>query len=259
MSNMRHDLKIKKLVKKYGLKGYGLYNLILESITENLTTESPVPDLEETCDDIADLYNENSTEINEIACYMINCGLLETDEVTTQLTCNKLYKFLESNQTRSEAIRTMIKAYKERNNSICSLVLDGQRQSQTFVKEQEQEQNKKRIEQEKNKHSEIVSVDLNNDIDEIYKAYPSKCHLDGRSLGKCSKDKTTIKRMLKKYSKYQMIRSIELYLEECLSNEKFKPRFKNFSTFLNQFPDYDLPKVKPDIKKIMKEKYGWED
>ncbi len=40
-ANMRHDIKIKRLINKYGLEGYGLYNLIVESITESLSTAEP--------------------------------------------------------------------------------------------------------------------------------------------------------------------------------------------------------------------------
>jgi uncharacterized phage protein (TIGR02220 family) len=155
---MRHDLKIRKLIRKYGLKGYGLYNLIIESITENLSTNNPIPELEETCDDIAELYNENSTEINEIACFLINIGLLETHELTTKLTCSKIYKFIEASQTRSESIRNMIKSYKNTAESAVyssipektqntTNVQDKSDMSGTFVKEK----NKKRIRKEKEK------------------------------------------------------------------------------------------------------------
>ena len=62
---MRHDVKIKRVISKYGLEGYGLYNLALESITESLSTASPLPDLQETCEDIAEFYNGNTAKINE--------------------------------------------------------------------------------------------------------------------------------------------------------------------------------------------------
>jgi hypothetical protein len=109
---MRHDIKIKRLVKKYGLEGYGLYCLVLESITENLTTENPLPNLQETCEDIADFYNGNTARINEIAAFMLNQGLIELDHVSESIACSKIYKYLEANSTRSEAIRNMIKSYK---------------------------------------------------------------------------------------------------------------------------------------------------
>ena len=123
---MRHDIKIKRLINRYGLKGYGLYNLILESITEKITTESPIPDLQETCDDIAEFYNGNSTEINDMANYMIQQGLFTLDDITGRILCNKLYKFLEQNQTRSKQIRILIKAWKDKQPLLLTDVSDSQ-------------------------------------------------------------------------------------------------------------------------------------
>jgi hypothetical protein len=141
---MRHDVKIKRLISKYGIEGYGLYCLILESIVEKLTTDSPNPDLQETCEDIADFYNGNTAKINEIASFMVNQELLEVDELTTRLTCHKVYKFLEQNQTRSEEIRKLINSYRGKSYTLSETV---SRPSETKVIEK----NKNRIEKEKNR------------------------------------------------------------------------------------------------------------
>ena len=109
---MRHDIKIKRVIAKYGLEGYGLYNLALESITESLCTESPMPDLQETCEDIAEFYNGNTAKINEIMNFMLNQGLFELEEVDGKILCTKLYKFLDTSQTRSVKLRDMINNYK---------------------------------------------------------------------------------------------------------------------------------------------------
>ena len=63
------------MISKYGLEGYGLYNLILESITESLSNDKPLPELHENCEDIAMFYNGNTSKINEMMMYMINQGL----------------------------------------------------------------------------------------------------------------------------------------------------------------------------------------
>lgn len=113
MSNMRNDLKIRRVINKFGLEGYGLYCLILETVVEGLATDSPVPDIQETCSDIAEFYNGDTTKINEIASFIINQGLIEIDEVSERITCNKIYKYLESSQTRSKAIKELIESYKK--------------------------------------------------------------------------------------------------------------------------------------------------
>ena len=113
---MRHDIKIKRLISKYGIEGYGLYNLILESIVEGISTDSPLPDLQETCEDLAEFYNGNTAKIDEIVRFMISQGLFEVEELTGKILCMKIYKFLEQSQTRSKAIRELIGKYKTATN-----------------------------------------------------------------------------------------------------------------------------------------------
>jgi hypothetical protein len=109
---MRNDVKIRRLVKRYGLEGYGLYNLIIETIAESLSTDNPVPELEETAQDIAEQYNGDTAKINDMMSFMLNQGLFEVDEMTGRILCQKMYKFLDKSQTRSEEIRKMIDSYK---------------------------------------------------------------------------------------------------------------------------------------------------
>lgn len=78
------------------------------------------------------------------------------------------------------------------------------------------------------------NTDVDNDfIERVYKLYPSKCPVRGISTGKCSKDKKRIEGLLKTYSKEDIERVITKEVEDKLG--KFP--LKNFSTFLNNFPD----------------------
>lgn len=70
-------------------------------------------------------------------------------------------------------------------------------------------------------------------IDMIYGLYPSKCPKRGSSLGKCSKDKDRIKKLLKTYTKEQ----IEEVVRREVENKYGISYMQNFSTFLNNFPD----------------------
>ena len=140
---MRSDTKIRRLFAKYGLEGYGLYNLILESIAESIETESPLPFLEENCDDIALFYNGNSAKIDEMVRYMIQEGLVTVETTQNRIACYKIYKYLEQSQTRSDKIRELIASYKDSRET-----LDGQKclgLSETKVIEE------KRIEKKKNR------------------------------------------------------------------------------------------------------------
>ena len=93
------------------------------------------------------------------------------------------------------------------------------------------------------------------DINEVYAAYPSKCVITGRTLGKSSSDKRKIERLLRDKTKEQLVKTIQRYVEDC---KRDKVYMKNFSTFLNNLPDYDMSeKPKPveiggyrDMRKI---------
>lgn len=73
-------------------------------------------------------------------------------------------------------------------------------------------------------------------IDRLYALYPGKSETrDGmRSTGKCSKDKHRLAGLLRTHTPEQIERSIKMYLEE--QGGKY---LKNFSTFLNNLPEYE--------------------
>ncbi len=92
------------------------------------------------------------------------------------------------------------------------------------------------IENDKDNNTTINNtIDNNKDIiDEIYKSYPSKCIISKRPTGKSKKCKDKIKRLLKAGQK-DLPDIIKRYVKECEENKTF---MKNFSTFLNNLPDY---------------------
>lgn len=88
----------------------------------------------------------------------------------------------------------------------------------------------------KDEHS-IANVNSNNDdakfIEEIYAMYPAKCPVRNTYLGKSFKDKNRIKTLLKQYSKDEIRKVVKYEVE----SKQGKIMLKNFSTFLNNFPD----------------------
>ena len=84
----------------------------------------------------------------------------------------------------------------------------------------------------RNKDRSIINRSIN--INNIYKSYPSKCPVSKRPTGKCSKNKKQIEALLKKgIDNLEYI--INRYIKECTENKIW---IKNFSTFLNNLPDY---------------------
>ena len=86
--------------------------------------------------------------------------------------------------------------------------------------------------------SNTASADLNTDIDTLYGLYPSKCPKRNVSLGKSFKDKDRIKKLLKTHS-YEMLK---FTIEQEISEKFNKAYMSNFSTFLNNLPDYGYVK-----------------
>jgi hypothetical protein len=112
-TNMRHDLKLERVIEQYGLKGYGLYNYIIESIAESLSSDQPLPELEATAKDLSRKGKEDEAVIEEMIGFMIREELFAVNEINGRVLCHKIYKFLDKSQTRSPEIRKMIQSYKD--------------------------------------------------------------------------------------------------------------------------------------------------
>lgn len=95
----------------------------------------------------------------------------------------------------------------------------------------------------------------NYDVEEIYKAYPTKCVTKGSLTYKSSKNKKQIEELLKTISKDDLIKTIEKYVEDCRKHKLF---MKNFSTFLNNPPDYPDEVKTENWRGEKKEIIGWQ-
>lgn len=92
---------------------------------------------------------------------------------------------------------------------------------------------------------ERESVDNVNDfVDEMYEIYPARCPKRNASTGKSRKDKDRIKRLLKVYTEEQ----IEQVIRAEVDNNYGVNYMKNFSTFLNNFPEPQSATAKVEIK-----------
>lgn len=103
------------------------------------------------------------------------------------------------------------------------------------------------------KEKEISSLgsDFSEDVKRLYSLYPSKDPMTNRQLGKSSKDKTRLLKLLKTHSPEKLEKIIKRYVADCVKDGTY---MKNFSTFLNNLPDYeeDAPagKVAPDQGRV---------
>lgn len=117
--------------------------------------------------------------------------------------------------------------------------------STTFEPKNEQKTSKTRTKREaktpKNEPKEDAAEPNNNQliddfVDKIYKLYPTTCPMRNSPLGKSSKDKERIRRLLKSYS----MADIERVVRNEVDTKFGKAYMQNFATFLNNFPDPTL-------------------
>ena len=81
------------------------------------------------------------------------------------------------------------------------------------------------------------------EVDEVYTAYPTKCVVRGASTGKSASNKKKIQTLLKSSTKEELLLIIKKYISDC---KKDKVYMKNFTTFLNNLPDYDIETLKSE-------------
>jgi hypothetical protein len=235
---MRHDLKIKRVISRYGLEGYGLYCLILESITESLSNESPMPELSETCEDIAEFYNGNTARINEIANFMMNQGLFDLSEVDGHIICHKVYKFLDTSATRSDKLRKMISDYKiatsqnVRDSAQTNLIEEEVEEEVEEEIEIEEEYKKERVPKAKRK--------IESEFEIFYSSYPKKIKKQ-EALRKWKQNKPPLDQCLKVIEDWK-----EIWAKD---NNKYCP---NPATWIHQGrwedspPERQIEQLKPD-------------
>ena len=81
-----------------------------------------------------------------------------------------------------------------------------------------------------------ANAELQEIAERIYKLYPTKCPTSQRATGKSKSDIVKIVRLLKKgHTEEELSGTIQRYISEATQNKSW---IQNFSTFLNNLPDY---------------------
>ena len=140
-SDLRYDAKIRRLIAKHGVAGYGVYNFVLEAITMSLETDSPIPELEDTSQDIAEYLHMDTVKVEEILLFSLHQGLFEQSQTTGKILCNKIYKYIDKASTRSEELRKMISSYNSETVKECPRLSETNHDKPDRT-EQNKEQNK---------------------------------------------------------------------------------------------------------------------
>jgi len=118
MTAMIDDTRIRRLIRKFGAEGYAVYTYSLERIAKRLETESPIPDLEETDEDIALQLNMDTARVQDIMRFLLEQELFTQPHGDGRILCVKMYKFIETSQTSNPRFRKMITGYRESHDSV---------------------------------------------------------------------------------------------------------------------------------------------
>jgi hypothetical protein len=120
-SNAKYDAKVMRLIRKYGLKGFGLYFAMIEYAAFQLTTDNPIPDIEENSQDIANFFGEDTILIEEIMLFCINEELLEQDENTGRMMCMKLLCHLDNTMSNNPEVKKILDNFKKLEETYSNL------------------------------------------------------------------------------------------------------------------------------------------
>ena len=115
-SNAHRDVKLKKLMMRHGLSGYGLYFYCLELITDNVEMTNLTFQLESDAEIIAHETGLHQGDVELMMKYMVELGLFE--DAAGVITCLKLAKRLDSSMTSNPTMRTMIGKIKENHDGV---------------------------------------------------------------------------------------------------------------------------------------------
>jgi hypothetical protein len=230
--NVRTDYKIKRLVAKHGMTGYGVFWAIIEELYNNanaLRTDYDVIAYELRVEE-----NTVKSIINDFDLFVFDGDTFGSMSVERRLEARDKISKINSDNARK-------RWDKQKNNQLekDATAMRPQCDGDAKGKERKGKENKEQIEY-------------------IYSLYPSKCFVKNCSTGKSSKDKEKISKLLKEYSVEELAEAIKLYLDDSKDANRY---LQNFKTFLNNIPDVkELKQVQEQtfFQKLFDDGYGRE-
>jgi len=145
-ANASRDTKLKKLIMRHGMAGYGLYFYCLELITDKININNLTFAIEDDAEIIADNTKMHQGDVEIIMRYMVELGLFEASDGA--ITCFKLAKRLNQSMTSNTEFRKKIKAV---NHDAVMTVSDSVMTVSDSVMQEEEEELELELELEKEK------------------------------------------------------------------------------------------------------------
>jgi len=138
-SNAHRDVKLRKLMMRFGLEGYGLYFYCLERITDKLSTNNLTFRLEDDAEILAHDTGLHIDDVNGMMRFMVELELFEDSQGV--ITCLKLAKRLDQSQAGNKTMRNLIAKVRENHDGV--MTTSGQSHDSVMLEEKRKE--KKRI------------------------------------------------------------------------------------------------------------------
>lgn len=174
-------------------------------------------------------------DVRREALEMISCRAFfgELPDLTYSPTAKAIFRIIEPKLVGDMKRMSDISAKRREIGKKGGLAIGKQKGSKTEAKGKQIEAIGKQLVGENTAEISRKQKEDDEFVERMYQMYPSKCPMRGTSLGKCSKDKERIRKLLKSYSK----EDIEKVFKTEIGNKYGKTYMQNFSTFLNNFPD----------------------
>jgi len=227
-SNARGDEKILQLRSEFGWEGYGLYWAVIETLRES----SDYSFSSNAKAGLALSLNTTKEKLNGILnlCFDTNLLVEKDGRFFSESLMIRMEQVDEKRRKRAEAGRLggIAKASSKQKPS-------NAKATPSKEKKRKESKGKEKIQKE---------ADAAN---EIYSLYPTRCPVKNCSTGKSKTNKTKIKSLLKTNTADELKAMIKRYVSECTTGKTF---IKNFSTFLNNLPDYSEPETKNPTEKF---------
>lgn len=113
-TDAHRDAKLKRVIIKYGMEGYGLYWHCIELIASNIDHHNLTFELEHDAEIISHDTGIHPERVQEMVAYMVDQGLFENS--TGTITCMKLAKRLDQSMTSNTKLRRSINELQSQNH-----------------------------------------------------------------------------------------------------------------------------------------------
>lgn len=115
-SDASKDAKLKRLIMKYGMEGYGLYWYCLELIVSDIESDKITFELEHDAEIISFDTGIHYERVQEMMVHMVKLGLFEESEGVVR--CLKLAKRLDKSMTSNSSMRNLIEKVRKNHDGV---------------------------------------------------------------------------------------------------------------------------------------------